>query len=81
MVQGLKVDSSGRAVARPHRLQREHWVEEQKCWAANAEKRSAQYLESFAFRSGKALDNAGGLAQINPPCSGSSPLLQDKACQ
>jgi hypothetical protein len=61
MVQGLKVDSSGRAVARPHRLQREHWVEEQKGWAVAAEKRSAQYFESFAFRSGKALDGAGGL--------------------
>lgn len=34
-------------------------MEEQKCWAVAAEKRSAQYFESIAFRGGKALDGAG----------------------
>lgn len=53
------MDGCGRAIARPQRSQREHLVEEQISWAVAAEKRSAQYFESFAFRSGKALDNAG----------------------
>ncbi len=57
------MDSAGRAQARPHRLQREHWVEEQRGWAASSEKRSAQYMESIAFRSGKVVGGAG-----EPPC-------------
>ena len=52
--------SSGRALARPHRLELEQWVEEQIGWAASAEKPSAQYLEAFAFRRGKAMEGAGG---------------------
>ncbi|CAL8463974.1 g3509 [Coccomyxa elongata] len=61
---GLKVDGCGHAIARPQRSQREHLVEEQISWAVAAEKRSAQYFESFAFRSGKALDNAGKAARF-----------------
>lgn len=49
-------------MARPHRMQREHWVEEQRGWAASSEKRSAQYMESIAFRSGKALGGAGAVS-------------------
>ena len=64
-MQGLKVDGCGRATARPPRSQHEHLVEEQISWALAAEKRSAQYFESFAFRSGKALDNAGRLRPHN----------------
>ena len=60
-LQGLEVSSSGRALARPHRLELEQWVEEQIGWAASAEKPSAQYLEAFAFRRGKAMEGAGGL--------------------
>ncbi|BDA49078.1 probable type I inositol polyphosphate 5-phosphatase 12 [Coccomyxa sp. Obi] len=61
---GLKADGCGRATARPQRVQREHLVEEQISWALAAEKRSAQYFESIAFRSGKALDNAGKAARF-----------------
>ena len=60
-LQGLEVSSSGRALARPHRLELEQWVEEQIGWAASAEKPSAQYLEAFAFRRGKAMEGAGRL--------------------
>lgn len=59
MLQGLEVCSAGRALARPHRLELEQWVEEQAGWAASAEKTSAQYLEAFAFRRGKAMEGAG----------------------
>ena len=60
--------SSGRALARPHRLELEQWVEEQIGWAASAEKPSAQYLEAFAFRRGKAMEGAGGLPSCRYEC-------------
>jgi hypothetical protein len=60
-LQGLEVCSAGRALARPHRLELEQWVEEQIGWAASSEKTSAQYLEAFAFRRGKAIEGAGRL--------------------
>ena len=60
-LQGLEVCSAGRALARPHRLELEQWVEEQVGWAASSEKTSAQYLEAFAFRRGKAIEGAGVL--------------------
>ena len=67
--------SSGRALARPHRLELEQWVEEQVNWAASAEKPSAQYLEAFAFRRGKAMEGAGRLL-IPESSSRSVPFCQ-----
>ena len=67
-LQGLEVSSSGRALARPHRLELEQWVEEQIGWAASAEKPSAQYLEAFAFRRGKAMEGAGELPSRKLDC-------------
>ena len=59
MLQGLEVSSEGRALARPPRQDLEQWVEEQVAWAASSERTSAQYMEAFAFRRGKALEGAG----------------------
>jgi hypothetical protein len=57
--QGLEVDSNKRPMARPHRMQRQQWVEEQRAWGAASDKRSAQYIETIAFRSGKVVGGAG----------------------
>ena len=59
LLQGLEVSSDGRALARPPRQDLEQWVEEQVAWAASSETTSAQYMEAFAFRRGKALQGAG----------------------
>ncbi|CAL5226967.1 g9852 [Coccomyxa viridis] len=61
---GLEVSSDGRALARPPRQDLEQWVEEQVAWAASSETTSAQYMEAFAFRRGKALQGAGKAAKF-----------------
>ena len=66
MPQGLEVSSEGRALARPARGDLEQWVEEQIAWAASSERTSAQYLEAFAFRRGKAIEGAG--IPLQPCC-------------
>ena len=68
-LQGLEVCSAGRALSRPHRLELEQWVEEQVGWAASSETTSAQYLEAFAFRRGKAIEGAGVLLLGSNVCS------------
>ena len=60
-LQGLDLDSSGRALSKPHFLARDKCTAEQEGWANQSDKKTSEFLDSVQMRGGQAFQNAGAL--------------------
>ena len=61
MGQGLDLDSTGRALSKPHFMARERFVAEQEGWASQSDKKTSEFLDNMQLRGGQAFHNAGAL--------------------
>lgn len=58
-MQGLDLDTSGRAISKPHFLARDKHTAEQEGWAQQSDKKTSEFLDSVQLRGGQAFQHAG----------------------
>ncbi|KAK9805177.1 hypothetical protein WJX72_003678 [[Myrmecia] bisecta] len=61
---GLELDSAGRIMAKPHHMERERYTAEQEAWAQQSDKRTAEFFENLAVKSGVVAGHAGKAAKF-----------------
>ncbi|KAK9799381.1 hypothetical protein WJX73_007250 [Symbiochloris irregularis] len=61
---GLDLDSTGRALNKPHFLNRDQTIAEQQAWANQSDKKTSEFLDSVHLRGGQAFHNAGKAAKF-----------------